>query len=396
MMLAQSSGLPQQSVISDSDKVFSVGTHRVRPPEETWDWIRPLLPEFGITRVADVTWLDEIGIPVFQAVRPNARTLSVSQGKGISPMLARVSAAMEGVELWHAEHPVIPVVAGTVETVEPGLGYHVDMLALASRHHLGPDCRLVWYPATRVDRHGSSLVPAALLHLDARVTGRWAPPLFQATSNGLASGNVLDEALLHGMYEVIERDASTRARRHGGARPVDLASVDDPTAGMLLEYLRRAGVDVTIRFLPSPTGVPTFDALIWSDLFPVPFGGVGTHLDTGVALCRALSEAAQSRATAIAGARDDIGRTPYRQARAFGVDRSPSGRSADVPAADVQALGSIISRPLRDVHLEALHVAQLIESVTGCPPLYVDLTRAEFAVPVVHVVCPGLLFDAGH
>ena len=84
-------------------KRFRLGTHRVRPPEETWEALRGVLPRVGITRVADVTGLDRIGIPVWQAVRPASRSLSVSQGKGATPAAARASAVMESIELWHAE-----------------------------------------------------------------------------------------------------------------------------------------------------------------------------------------------------------------------------------------------------------------------------------------------------
>jgi ribosomal protein S12 methylthiotransferase accessory factor YcaO len=59
------------------------GTVRERTAEEALDRLKPLLPEFGITRIADVTGLDTIGIPVMTVVRPLARSLSVSQGKGL-------------------------------------------------------------------------------------------------------------------------------------------------------------------------------------------------------------------------------------------------------------------------------------------------------------------------
>jgi ribosomal protein S12 methylthiotransferase accessory factor len=385
------------SIPPASAKVTSIGTHRVRPAEETWEWIRPILPRCGITRVADVTWLDEIGIPVYQAVRPNAHTLSVSQGKGVTAILAKVSAAMEAVELWHAEHPGVPVTTATVEDLEDELRYPLEELPLARHHFVGPDCRFRWFPAARVDGTGtSSYLPSTLLHLDSCVTGRWTPAAFRATSNGLASGNVLDEAVLHGLYEVVERDAAARDRRYGTGRPLDLTSVEDPTARPLLERFAAAGVDLAVNFLPSPFDVPTFDVVITSSMFPVPFGGVGTHLDVGVALCRALTEAAQSRAAAIAGTRDDIGQAPYRGTAFSSVDRTPSPPSASRAGSDAVDFASVASAPLPDVHEEVVHVARRVESVTGCAPLYVDLTRPELGIPVAHVVCPGTLIDISH
>ncbi|MBQ0891085.1 YcaO-like family protein [Streptomyces sp. RM72] len=374
----------------------TAGTHRVRRPEETWEWIRPLLPRCGVTRVAEVTWLDDIGIPVFQAIRPNARTLSVSQGKGITRELARVSAAMEAVELWHSEHPVLPTVTHTVEEVRADLGYRVDALPLAPRHHLGPDCRLDWYPAARVLGGRPSLLPASLLRLDARVAGRWAAPSFRATSNGLAGGNTVEEALLHAMYEVIERDASARAGRYGTAREVDPSSVEDPSARDLLARFAAAGVRVRVRFLPSPFGVPSFDAVIKSATFPVGCGGAGTHLDPGVALCRALTEAAQSRATAIAGARDDIGPEPYRDTPRAPADVTPAPPLAAVRDATRAARPSVASPSFGDLREVTAQVADVIESVTGFAPLHIDLTRPGIGIPVVHVVCPGALAGPGH
>ncbi|MDW6058523.1 hypothetical protein SAZ11_11140 [Streptomyces sp. FXJ1.4098] len=94
-------------------KVHFDGTHRVRHPEETWTLINGLRDRFGITRVADVTGLDTLGVPVVMAVRPAAKTLTVSQGKGASLLLARVSAVMESVELWHAEYACPAPSSGT-------------------------------------------------------------------------------------------------------------------------------------------------------------------------------------------------------------------------------------------------------------------------------------------
>jgi len=82
-------------------KLFKRGTHRTSPPDETAARVAPLARQIGITRVGNVTGLDEIGIPVVIAVRPNSRSFSVSQGKGLNLMQARASALMEAMELFH-------------------------------------------------------------------------------------------------------------------------------------------------------------------------------------------------------------------------------------------------------------------------------------------------------
>lgn len=80
------------------------GTHRIISPERTWQVVQPLLQPAGITRVADLTWLDDLGIPTVQAVRPASLTLSVSQGKATTYRAAQVSAVMESLENWHVEN----------------------------------------------------------------------------------------------------------------------------------------------------------------------------------------------------------------------------------------------------------------------------------------------------
>ena len=72
-------------------KSYRLGTHRTLAPEETLARVEPHLRTMGITRVANVTGLDDIGIPVVMVVRPNSRSISVSQGKGIELAAAKAS-----------------------------------------------------------------------------------------------------------------------------------------------------------------------------------------------------------------------------------------------------------------------------------------------------------------
>ena len=86
-------------------KAYCRGTHRLIAPEVSLSRIQPHLASFGITRCADVTGLDRIGIPVCCAIRPRNRSLQVSNGKGLRLVDAQVSALMEAIELFHAENP---------------------------------------------------------------------------------------------------------------------------------------------------------------------------------------------------------------------------------------------------------------------------------------------------
>src|SRR6185369_13474975 len=88
------------------------GTHRAASLDETWRRFAPAARKAGITRIADLTGLDTLGVPVFAAVRPMGKSLSTQQGKGISAAAARVSALMESLETFSAENITCPVIRG--------------------------------------------------------------------------------------------------------------------------------------------------------------------------------------------------------------------------------------------------------------------------------------------
>lgn len=96
-------------------KVLRRGTHRSASLDDTLKRALRLAPVMGITRVANVTGLDSVGIPVVMVCRPNSRSVAVSQGKGIDLASARASGLMEAVELYHAETITLPLRLATYE-----------------------------------------------------------------------------------------------------------------------------------------------------------------------------------------------------------------------------------------------------------------------------------------
>src|SRR5215470_10320218 len=102
-------------------KRFRDGTHRTVSPDETVARLRPLLPSLGITRVANVTGLDRIGVPVVMVCRPNSRSVAVSQGKGLTLAAAKASGIMEAAEGFHAERIERPLRLGSREDLRRAL-----------------------------------------------------------------------------------------------------------------------------------------------------------------------------------------------------------------------------------------------------------------------------------
>jgi YcaO-like protein with predicted kinase domain len=385
------------AVGATTSKLTFRGTHRVVTPAETVVRARKLFGPLGITRVANVTGLDCIGIPVVLVCRPNARSLAVSQGKGLDLDAARASGLMESLELFHAEHITFPLKLATWNELRFSHNLvEVDALPKVDLGLLHPNHSLLWIEGADLFTGDPTWLPYELVHTNYTIPFPTGTGCFVMSSNGLASGNHVLEAICHGLCEVIERDATTLFRcwtfEHQEQRRVDLSTVSDDDCRRVLSQYAKAGVAVGVWDVTSDVGVATFRCLI-GDREPSPFRplgaveGMGCHPVREVALLRSLTEAAQGRLTIISGSRDDTGRDRYRQLQQRDV------------------LERARSRLLRDgnrhfedapTHLDSTlegDLAFLLEGLRGAGitrAVVVDLTKPEFGVPVVRVVVPGL------
>lgn len=381
-MLTGSPALSWIASAADRSKVSLPGTDRARPAADTLALARRAAGLVGITRVADITRLDTIGIPTYQAIRPLSRTVAVSQGKGLTAELAELSAILESVETWHVEQPMPAVRRAAARDLDVELGYDVAALAPSGPSLLHDGLPLDWLAARSLRDGAGTLVPLDTVRLTLEQPAGWQPPAFFASTNGLASGNTLVEAALHGLYEVIERDATTAAVRRGdrGTR-IDPGSLASARVDGLQALLERAGVRLESRLVPSPTGLPCMLAWVSCPDYPAAMFGFGCNLSPEIALVRAITEAAQTRLAYIAGARDDL---------ADEIDPAGARRRDEPlpPAVDVRTL--LPPPEVRDSLAEDLeHVVARAAAAFGSPPLLVELTRPGIGIPVVKVVAPG-------
>jgi ribosomal protein S12 methylthiotransferase accessory factor len=374
-------------------KRYRDGTHRVVDPEATLARVMPLVAAMGVTRVAVLTGLDTIGIPVAAATRPNSRSIAVHQGKGISVAAAKASAVMEAVEMFHAEHVMLPLRLASYAELSSEVPVADPDLLPRCRGASEVD-RLLWVEAQDLMSGEPLWVPHELVSADFTFPSPVGAGVLQATTNGLASGNHQLEVILHGLYEVVERDAIALWRAADQARDecaVDPASVDGPASQALLELYKRAGILLRIWDVTSDIRLPVFVCLAMA---PDPTEGVepelgsGCHADRDIALSRALTEAAQARLTRISGARDDFllesYDSPVRLARHESARRL-LGKSP--PRRNFRAVPTWAGPTLRhdlDAALSCLSNAGLRQVA------WVDLTRPEFRVPVGRIVVPGL------
>lgn len=374
-------------------------SYRTVTPEETLQKIQPFFKEIGITRVANITGLDEISIPVFIAVRPNSRSLSLAQGKGLTPINAKISAIMETVESYHAENPLLQkIYASNIELKASGLNV-CDYYGLpsVSAHSFDESRKIEWVEGKNLLNDLLIYVPFETVHTDMRVEKSVPGAYFIKSSNGLASGNTAQEAINHAVQELVERDSyacwTLLPLEIQAKTKVRIETIENETCRALLERFYQADTYVGIWDLTTDIGLPAFLVrVVPKDQPPfcniAPASGFGCHPDRNLSLIRALTEAAQSRLTFISGARDDIRLTHH---RTFTTPEEYKKWYSSVyeqsEARDYNDIQTYNLRNTDDVWASlktALIKADIQEVIST------DLSRPGFPIKVHKVIIPGL------
>lgn len=364
---------------------------RHRPPSETTAHMQSHLAALGITRVAQQTGLDRIGIPTYAAFRPNARTLAVNQGKGLDDDSAMASAIMEAAEFAIAEQPdleVIEATKGTFRTKDtPVFDIH-RMMPMGQT--IPDDAEISWVEGAHLFSGHTIMVPYDAILLDATTASAHN---ITRTTNGLASGNTEQEAIFHSLCELIERDSSSlfslRTMEQCDAACIDPARFNDDAIDHLCTLIDAADLRLTLFNQTSDLGVPVIMAVIAetqqkiAQHFDVT-AGYGCHPVPARAAIRAITEAAQSRITNIAGSRDDFDPTEYKMELASDLikftrdDLPPLAEVPEgcAPDTSLDVLLSFVRARLRENQIEDV--------------VLVRLGGAAYGISVVRVLAPQL------
>ncbi|MFN8074467.1 MAG: YcaO-like family protein [Kineosporiaceae bacterium] len=374
----------------------SDGMGRVEDPALTLARVDAVRHRAGITRVAELTGLDETGVSVHQSTRPEAQdaqdTFTVFAGRGADEVQSKVSSLAEAVERFCAERAGAPAALLREDCARD--------LRRAGEDVVGPEefnlpadtgyddtTPLEWTPARDLRTSATVWVPSCAVFYPYP-----QPAPLRYFTTGLGAGNHRLEAVAHGLAEAVERDAAALNRLVRGCPAVRPESIDHPAARAELDHLRSAGLDVVVRWIAPPdVGVPAFSVLATDRLLDDPAyvsGGYGAHPDRGVALVRALREAAASRVGTISGAREDLGKFRDRPARTvrevrerypYWFDTTGAVDYTDLP--DLAGTG-----PLDDLAtMTGALAAAGLDRV-----LVVDLTRPGLGLTVVKVLVPRL------
>ncbi len=197
-------------------------------------------------------------------------------------------------------------------------------------------------------------------------------------SNGSAAGSCVEEAILQGFLELVERDAVAVWWYNRLPRPgVDLASFDEPRLAAIQNLHRELGRELHVLDLGHDLGVPTFAAVSWTAAEKSHLLlGFGAHFEAGIALARALTEVNQFLPGAGTGRERRILSAP--PAELTYLRPAGSRRRQDYPPP-----------PAGDLRAAVRHAVALA-AARGLETLVLDQTRSDVGLPVVKVVVPGL------
>ncbi len=374
----------------NSQKTYVLDTHRLRDPEQTLSIVKPYLKQMGITRIANLTGLDRVGLPTVMVTRPNSRSVAVSLGKGLSLSAARASGVMEAIESWHAERIELPLRLASFADLPQDRVVDVDRLPRVTGGQFDPHHAMLWVKGRDLSADAGCWVPYEMVDTDYTTSPVAAQRAFPRTTNGLASGNDVIEASCHAICELIERDATTLWHHRDTTPRVDPDTVEDPRCRQAMGQIAAAGLDLGIWNTTSDVGIASFRCVICETGGATGHIGIGDgcHPDRAIALLRALTEAAQTRLTYISGARDDLDPEEFSdEARNWRssyirelIDSSAgTGDFTECPTHVTGAFTEDLSLLL--TRLSAAGMDQVVA---------VDLSRPEIDIAVVRAVIPGL------
>ncbi|MFA7013869.1 MAG: TOMM precursor leader peptide-binding protein, partial [Desulfobacterales bacterium] len=336
-----------------------------------------------------------------------------SGGKGVTALHAKVGALCESIErcsgLWQGTDPVVN---GSYRALAPDAISINEIMLFSDRQYAGrakwnqtcstnfqivpepfdPDLQIAWVRVWSLGEQRFRLVPAAYCYYGQRDLKYF---FCACDSNGNAAGNTLEEAIVRGFMELVERDAVAIWWYNRLQMPaLDIASFNDPYLKGLLSYYASLGRELWALDLTSDLGIPvvgvvsrcmhhsTEDIVI----------GFSADLDVHTALLRAVNEVGQF--IPALSERDRDGNTRYfyddECAKHWWRTARVATETYLLPAEGaVQGLPEGVS--LADSN-QRIEVETCVRLAAGCgiDILVLNQTRPDIGLPVVKVIAPGM------
>lgn len=404
------------------------GTSRVIPVENTLSHILELSKKIGLTRIADITYMDKLYIPNYSCVLPGTEDyIWVYSGKGPTKKHAKVSAIMESIERYSSlpTNYTRKFITGTFNELKESYNLlHPDDLVEPLTFDFQNDMLMDYVEGYDIINKENILVPAALALFRYTPNSLSLNPFAFHHTNGLASGNVFEEAVCHALCEVIERDAISLAQLRASAIPFHILSkihhnlriqgyhinsiskeqfIDDnslyqdvkicqednfqPVTNLIKKF-KKFNIRLIIKDITTDIKIPTFNAACveWiSHDYGYLAEGHGTHPDKRIAILRAITEVSQTRAANIQGARDDLRKIHYN-------DNNTDDKNAWQFMSSQRTINfsDIITYQNEDILDDIKLIIKFFKEVGLNKAIIVNLTNPKIKIPVVRAIVPGL------
>jgi oxazoline/thiazoline synthase len=338
---------------------------------------------------------------------------NASSGKGRSDSQAKASALCEALERYSGEYQGNEtVISATLEELG-GAGIHPNAVMLYSEsqyeqreswnqrksrftkvpERFNEHSTIDWTPVWSLSKSKQKYVPTELLYFGVPASGDNNRRFCHCCSNGNAAGNTLEEAVLQGLLELIERDAVAiwwynRISRSG----LQLNSFEDYWITELIEHYANIGREVWALDITSDLGIPVFVAASRKchGTNERILLGFGCHLDGRVAVQRAFAELNQMHTLS---REDSTSRVRLKDSEIVWwlhnatVKNQPflaPNEEHNFSKTDTGSQGCLASIA------EQIGACKRILESRDMEVLVVDQTRADVALPVVKVIVPGL------
>ncbi|HYY65711.1 MAG TPA: YcaO-like family protein [Nitrososphaeraceae archaeon] len=403
------------------------GTSRIKPAQETLSHISQLSQKIGVTRLADITDMDKLRIPNFSAVLPGTEDyIWVYSGKGATKVHAKASALMESIERYSS----LPsgcqknFITGNYQQLSKKFKIlHPQEVVEPLSFEYRNDMPMDFLSGFDLFTNEQIIVPASLALFRYSPRPPVVNPFAFHHTNGLASGNVLEEAICHSLCELIERDSVSLAQLRASAIPfhflrhisnslrqkgypiveipfdrfiddstifpdVDISDVEFEPVKITAKKFARAGISLIIKDITSNIGVPTFNAssIEWiSHDYGYLAEGHGTHPDARIALLRAITEVSQTRAANIQGARDDLRKIKYSETNA-----EDKRAWQFMPSKNKIKFSEVKTFFNEDILDDIKFILGRFKLVGLNRAIIINLTNPDIGIPVVRAIVPGL------
>jgi putative methanogenesis marker protein 1 len=380
-------------ILKECPKVYILETHRSRTPESTLHFIESMRNLVGMMDVRETSELDRIGIPVFTCyrIRPDNSKTSHT-GKGVSPIQAQVSLTMESIERYSSEFKDEyrnMLVKGNYHLLKSGFNVlDPEEMILSHFSDYSHDRDIHWIWGYDVARSEDILIPACSVYHPFDQDNVF---LMNTHTNGLASGNTLEEAVVHGLAEVIERDAWSIARYTRNYSDA-LCIEDEPGNRFIIDVFEKfenADIEIVAKDITSDIGVPVVASFSRDLVHPSmqPIDGFGAHLDSRVAMIRSILEIVTTRALfiqkfGIAGMSE--------QTTAYLSNHGVDDEDPRFYAYHQKGLHDLEAVYSDDILLDIRSIIKKLRARGLDRVIAVDLTRPDTGIPTVRVIVPGL------